>query len=232
MEDARDMLYFTTTDLKIGKKIPFYLPPSTPPLSLPKEITDSIPFSLKQLPQILDFFSIPSGSPQAHAVELTLRECEREPLVGETKFCSTSMESMAELACSALGSSVKFLATTLLKKSKSPSPTNNLQNYTLLQMPNEIKVSNYFACHIMAYPYAVHYCHSRLSHTKVFQCAMEGENGDQIQILATCHMDTLGFNPNHRAFRVLKAKPGTIPLCHIFPFTHRIWIPLSTFASA
>ncbi|XP_022136073.1 BURP domain-containing protein BNM2A-like [Momordica charantia] len=229
MEHMNDpaQIFFTINDLKLGKKLPLYLAPKDPSTSPPmvaKEIADSIPFSLEQLPEILRFFSFSPGSRQARAVETTLHQCEHKRVEGETKFCSTSMESMADFARLALGlaskSSLKHLVTTHLTKPRPPY----LQNYTLLQMPNA--VTKFLACHLMTYPYAVHYCHYLHGGDKALQILLEGDNGNVVMAAAVCHMDTSGWTPDHVSFRVLKTKPGIVPICHIFPPNDLILIPM------
>ncbi|XP_022135717.1 BURP domain-containing protein BNM2C-like [Momordica charantia] len=232
MNDPSNMIFFTTDDLKLGKKLPLNLPPkdpSTTPPMWPKEMADSIPFSLEQLPQILNFFSFSLGSPQAQAVESALHRCDIEPNKGETKFCGTSMESMADSARSAFGlgskSSVKYLATSAHSTRSRPP---YLQNYTLLQMPNEIAAPKFLACHAIPYPYAVHYCHYLEGDNKVLQIPLEGENGNVVMAAAVCHVDTSEWSPEHVSFKVLKSKPGMTPVCHVFPPNDLIWIPMDT----
>ncbi|XP_022135997.1 BURP domain-containing protein BNM2C-like [Momordica charantia] len=218
-----EMIFFTMEDLKLGKKLPFYFPTKDSfPHYFPKEIADSIPFSLKQLPQILSLFSLPSGSPQAQAVEDTLWLCEQHPMKGEIKLCRTSSKSMLDSARSILGlpknSPMKNLTTSHLS-----NPHTIFQNYTLSQMPKEIAVPKFFACHSLPYPYAVYLCHSPGGDAKVMQLPLEGDNGDRVEAIAVCHMDTSDWRSNHPSFRVLKTKPGT-PVCHVFAETDFLWM--------
>ncbi|KAI7980215.1 BURP domain-containing protein BNM2A [Camellia lanceoleosa] len=97
--DPSLIMFFFLEDLKVGKRIPIYFPkrdPSSSPHFLPKEESDSIPFSLELLPNLLRIFSFPQGSPQAQAMESTLRQCEVKPIKGESKTCATSLESMLD----------------------------------------------------------------------------------------------------------------------------------------
>uniref|UniRef100_A0A5B6ZYA8 Putative BURP domain-containing protein 17-like n=1 Tax=Davidia involucrata TaxID=16924 RepID=A0A5B6ZYA8_DAVIN len=57
-------VFFTVNDLKVGKKMAIYFPIKDSPHLLPKEEADSIPFSLPQLPHLLEFFSFSQDSPQ------------------------------------------------------------------------------------------------------------------------------------------------------------------------
>lgn len=226
------IVFFTINDLKVGKKLPIYFPkrdPSKSPPFLPKEKADQIPFSFKQLPQILSSFSFPSNSPQAQAVKETLQQCELKPIKGETKFCATSMESMLDFVktsliipkkSSPLSSSFKLLKTSHLTKSNV-----HLQNYTIFDTPKLISAPKLVACHTMPYPYAIYYCHYQEGDNNVLKIALEGENGDRVDALAICHMDTSQWSPTHPSFQVLKLQPGDMPICHFFPADDFVWIP-------
>lgn len=224
-------VFFTMNDLKQGKKLPIYFPkrdPSKSPPFLPKEKADSIPFSLKKLPQILSFFSFPSASPQAQAVKETLQQCELKPIMGETKFCATSMESMLDFVATALGGGPKS-SPKLLTTSHDLNKHSNVrfQNYTFVGAPKEIAAPRLVACHTMPYPYAVYYCHFQEADNSVLKIPLEGENGDRVDALAVCHMDTSQWSSSHPAFRELKIEPGTIPVCHFFPADDFVWIPVA-----
>ncbi|XP_023531754.1 BURP domain protein USPL1-like [Cucurbita pepo subsp. pepo] len=222
------IVFFTINDLKQGKKLPIYFPkrdPSKSPPLLPKEQADPIPFSLKKLPQILSYFSYPSNSPQAQAVKETLEQCELKPIKGETKFCATSMESMVNFVRTAFGPKTHYevLTTSHLTKSNV-----HLQNYTFIEAPEEIAAPRLVACHTMPYAYAVYYCHYQKGDNNVLKIQLEGENGDRVEALAICHMDTSQWSPSHPSFQVLKIQPGTIPVCHFFPADDFVWIPVPT----
>ncbi|OMO86315.1 hypothetical protein COLO4_21242 [Corchorus olitorius] len=222
-------VFFTLNQLKLGKTMPIYFPkndPSKSPQLLPKEEADSIPFSLKQLPYLLQLFSFSQGSPQAIAMENTLRECETKAIKGETKFCATSLDSMFDFARTIFGldSQFQIVATRhLITKSNT-----HFQNYTILETPEEIPAPKMVACHTMPYPYAVLYCHSQETENKVFKVSLGGENGDRVEAVAVCHMDTSQWTPNHVSFRVLGIEPGTPGVCHFFPADNFVLIPLPT----
>lgn len=224
--DTSSMIFFAVKDLKVGKKLPIYFPkrdPSTSPHLLPREEADPIPFSSKQLPYLLEFFSFSSDSPQAKAMKDTLKECETKPLKGETKFCATSLESMLDFTRGIMGleySPFQVLSTSHLTKS-----TKLYQNYTFLKMPEEIPAPKMVACHTMPYPYTIFYCHSQHSENKVFKVTLGGENGDLVEAIAVCHMDTSQWSPDHVSFRVLGVQPGTSSVCHFFPADNFVWVP-------
>ncbi|XVE93228.1 hypothetical protein REPUB_Repub01dG0172300 [Reevesia pubescens] len=226
--DRSVMVFFTLNDLKVGKSMPIYFPKkdlSTSPHFLPRNEADSIPFSLKEFHHLLQFFSFLQDSPQAKAMESTLRECETNAIKGETKFCATSLESMLDFARSIFGLNCQFkiLTTTHLIKS-----STLFQNYTILETPEEILAPMMVACHTVPYPYAVLYCHSQETENRVFKVSLGGENGDRVEAIAVCHSDTSQWSRNHVSFRVLGIEPGTPGVCHFFPADNFVLIPAHT----
>ncbi|XP_021829903.1 BURP domain protein USPL1-like [Prunus avium] len=226
--DPSVMIFLTLEDLKEGKTMAIYFPkrnPSKSPHLLPREEADQIPFSSKQLLHLLHFFSFSQDSPQAKAMEDTLRECEIEPIKGEIKSCATSLESMLDFTRGVFGVDTPFsvVATAHLTNS-----TTNFQNYTILEEPKEISAPKMVACHTMPYPYAVFYCHSQQSVNRVFKVLLGGEDGDRVEAVAVCHLDTSQWSPNHASFSVLRTKPGASAVCHFFPADNPVWVPLST----
>ncbi|KAI6701217.1 hypothetical protein NL676_015541 [Syzygium grande] len=226
--DPRSMIFFTLDDLKPGKTIPIYFPkrdPSSSPHFLPREDTESIPFSSRDLPRLLDLFSFSSDSPQAKAMEDTLKHCETKPIEGETKSCATSLESMLDFVHGILGGkSPRFRA---ISTSHLIESSTRFQNYTILEAPRRVPASKMVACHTLPYPYAIFYCHSQESENKVFEVVLGGENGDMVKAVAVCHLDTSQWNRDHPSFRVLGVEPGTVPVCHFFPADNLVWVPIA-----
>ncbi|CAK8576483.1 unnamed protein product [Lathyrus sativus] len=64
--------------------------------------------------------------------------------------------------------------------------------------------------------------------TKVFKVTLVGDkNGDKMEALGMCHLDTTDWDPNHMIFRTLRVKPGkNTPVCHFFSINHLLWVPL------
>ncbi|KAL6213580.1 hypothetical protein ACLB2K_013027 [Fragaria x ananassa] len=226
--DPSHMIFFTINDLKVGKTMPIYFPkrnPSKSPRFFPRSEADSIPFSTEELPGLLEFFSFSKNSPQAKAMEDTLRQCEIEPIKGETKFCPTCLESMLDFSHGMLGPNTPFTAVATAHLTNS---TTLFQNYTILKEPKEIYAPKMVACHTMPYPYAVFYCHSQQSVNKVYKIELGGEDGDRVDAVAVCHLDTSEWSPNHVSFSVLRIKPGTSAVCHFFAADNLVWVPTST----
>ena len=147
--DPNIMVFFTMNDLKVGKTMPIYFPNkdfSTTPRLLPRDEASSIPFSLKELPNLLKFFAFSHDSPQGRAMEDTLKQCEVRPIKGENKLCATSLESMLDFTRGAFGLEEDFsvLTTTYLT-----NLSTSFQNYTILEVPKEILAPKMVACHTM-----------------------------------------------------------------------------------
>ncbi|KAJ0929104.1 putative BURP domain-containing protein [Helianthus annuus] len=217
-------VFFHINDLYSGKKMPIYFAvndPSTTPRLLTREQSDSIPFSSSKLSYLLKLISLANGSPQALAMQQTLKQCELEATPGETRFCASSLESMLDLTRGIMGMvKLKALTTNIHNLSNTL-----LQEYTFLNEPLEINVSNMVACHTMAYPYVVYYCHGQKGYNRVFEISLGGENGNIVDAIAVCHMDTSNWDSDHVAFRVLGVQPGSSPVCHFLPADNIVWIP-------
>jgi hypothetical protein len=223
--DPSLMVFFTLKDLKVGKKMQIYFPkrdPSTSPKLWSKEEAESLPFSSNQLSYLLKFFSFSTNTPQAMAMENTLKECESKPIKGEVKFCATSLESMLEFTQNVLGSKSEIQVYATLHKTKS---SVTFQNYTIVEILMEILAPKIVACHTMPYTHAVFYCHSQESENRVYKVLLGGENGDKVEAMVVCHMDTSQWSPSHVSFQVLGVTPGSSSVCHFFPADNYIWVP-------
>ncbi|CAK8568934.1 unnamed protein product [Lathyrus sativus] len=223
--DPSLMVFFTLKDLKVGKKMQIYFPkrdPSTSPKLWSKEEAESLPFSSNQLSYLLKFFSFSPNTPQAMAMENTLQECESKHIKGEVKFCATSLQSMLEFTQNTLGSNSEIQVYATLHKTKS---SVTFQNYTIVEILMEILAPKMVACHTVPYPFAVFYCHSQESENRVYKVLLGGENGDKVEAMVVCHMDTSQWAPSHVSFQVLGVTPGSSSVCHFFPADNYIWIP-------
>jgi hypothetical protein len=98
-----------------------------------------------------------------------------------------------------------------------------LQKYTI-EGAKKLAANTAVVCHKQKYPYAVFYCHKTTT-TKAYAVSLVGEDGTKAKAVAVCHTDTAKWNPKHLAFRVLKVKPGTSPVCHFLPEDHVVWVP-------
>ncbi|KVI01978.1 BURP domain-containing protein [Cynara cardunculus var. scolymus] len=217
-------VFFRVNDLYLGKKMMIYFAGNdnfAHTRLLSRDEADSIHFSSSKLPYLLDFFKFSKESPQAKAMETTLKQCELKSKGGEIKFCATSLESMLDMARGVLGVvKPKVLTTKILN-----SNHTLFQRYTFMEKPMEIYAPKMMACHTMAYPYLVYYCHGQKGHfNRVFKIALRGENGERVEGVGICHMDTSTWDPDHVAFQVLGGQPGSSPVCHFLPVDNLVWL--------
>ncbi|KAK9077304.1 hypothetical protein SSX86_005641 [Deinandra increscens subsp. villosa] len=228
-DDPTLSVFFKVNDLYLGKKMPIYFATndkSNRAYLLSQQEVDSIPFSSKKLPYLLKFFSISNTSPQAEAMKTTLNLCEHKPKEDEFKFCVTSLESMLNMTREIFGLVKPKVLTTKIFNSNHTL----FQWYTFVEKPVEIyNLSKMVACHAKAYPYLVYYCHGQKGHltNRVFKIALGGENGERVEAVAICHMDTSTWDPEHVAFRVLGGRPGGFPVCHFLPADNLVWVASS-----
>ncbi|XP_021896737.1 BURP domain protein USPL1-like [Carica papaya] len=221
-------IFVTINTLEIGKRMRLYFnskDPSISPHLLPREETDSIPFSSSKLPYLLEFFSLSATSPQAKSMAYTLKECEDADAVKEeVKFCATSLESMLDSLQTIFGSNPHLKVLTTRFKTKLPATL--LQNYTILEAPKEIFGAKMVACHTMPYPYAVFFCHGggESGWNRVFEVSLGGDNGESVEAVVVCHMNTSEWDPDHASFRLLNVQPRTCPVCHVLPLDDLVWV--------
>ncbi|OMO59836.1 hypothetical protein CCACVL1_24584 [Corchorus capsularis] len=214
-------IYFLQKDLRAGTKanLPFFVKQAMETKKfLPYTVAESMPFSSDRFPEILKHYSIEAGSMEAKAMNVTIRNCARASSysIGEDKYCATSLKSFIDLGVSKLGKNIKLLAREIEDETKSPLFT--IGSGVRIMGKKEI------VCHSMPYPYVVFACHS-IENTVVYRVPLLGINGGRKALaLAVCHLDTSGWDPNHPSFRILKIKPGTLPVCHfLYPDT-LVWV--------
>ncbi|WOK98568.1 BURP domain-containing protein 3-like [Canna indica] len=215
-DDPSVAFFFLEKDLHPGATMNLHFTKATSGASfVTKKEADSIPFSSDKLPEILGRFSVAPGSDEAKAMKTTLHECELPAVRGEKRYCATSLESMVEFTFSTLGTRDVAAASTAVSKAGTPR-----QRYTI----TDVKATagdKLVACQ-EAYAYAVFYCHATAT-TKAYTVRLAGADGTVVEAAAVCHTDTKAWNPNHLAFKVLKVKPGTVPVCHFLPEDHLVW---------
>ncbi|CAI9267918.1 unnamed protein product [Lactuca saligna] len=220
-DDPNVALFFLENDLHQGKEMKLHftkVDPTQKPTFLPRQTADSIPFSSNKLPQIYNKFSIKPDSLEAKIMKQTLTQCESEGIKGEEKYCATSLESMVDFSTTKLGKKVKAISTEVNVKESTP-----LQKYTI-EGAKKLVADRAVVCHRKNYAYAVFYCHKTVG-TRAYVVSLVGENGNKAKAVAVCHKDTSKWNPKHLAFKVLKVKPGSVPVCHFLPEDHVVWVP-------
>ncbi|CAA7025922.1 unnamed protein product [Microthlaspi erraticum] len=184
---------------------------------LPRGEAETVPFGSEKFSEILNTFSVKPGSEEAEMMKKTIEECEARRVGGEDKYCATSLESMVDFSVSKLGNRVRAVSTEVAKDN-APMQKYKIAAAGVKKLSDDKSV----VCHKEKYPFAVFYCHKAMM-TTVYAVPLEGENGMRAKAVAVCHKNTSAWNPNHLAFKVLKVKPGTVPVCHFLPETHVVW---------
>ncbi|XP_076926952.1 BURP domain-containing protein 6-like [Bidens hawaiensis] len=211
-------LLFLEKDLQQGEEMKLHFLKNYENIAfLPRQISDSIPFSSKDLPEIYSRFSVLPDSVDAKIMKHTLNLCEYKAIKGEERTCVTSLESMVDFSTSQLGKRVKALSTEVNAKD-TPSQMYKIESVRMLA-PSEAVI-----CHKQNYVYAVFYCHIT-GGTRSHAVSLEGADGTKVKSVAICHNDTSNWNPKYLAFEVLKVKPGSVPICHFLPEEHILWVP-------
>lgn len=211
--------YFFQQDLHPGRKFPAFQfqPSALANISfLPTQVAEAIPFATRKFSQILDTFSLEEASLEAHIMRTTIETCEAPADHGEEKFCATSLESLVNMSVAKLGKGARALSTEI---EKAPLTQELTIRKGVKRMGKKA-----VACHKMRYPYAVFYCHS-IAETESYKVPLVAADGTRAMAIATCHKDTSSWNPNHVSFKLLKVKPGTVPICHFLSLEGLLWLP-------
>ncbi|KFK27813.1 hypothetical protein AALP_AA8G433300 [Arabis alpina] len=178
---------------------------------------ETVPFGSEKFSEILNTLSVRPGSEEAEMMKKTIEECEAKRVGGEEKYCATSLESMVDFSVSKLGKDLRAVSTEVSKKNL-PMQSYKIAVAGVKKLADDKSV----VCHKQKYPFAVFYCHKAMM-TSVYAVPLQGADGTRAKAVAVCHKDTSAWNPNHLAFKVLKVKPGTVPVCHFLPETHVVW---------
>ncbi|WZZ01215.1 hypothetical protein YC2023_073543 [Brassica napus] len=185
---------------------------------LPRGEAETVPFGSEKFSEILNTFSVKPGSGEAEMMKKTIEECEAKRVGGEEKYCATSLESMVDFSVSKLGKDHVRAVSTEVAEKNAPMQKYRIAAAGVKKLSDDKSV----VCHKQKYPFAVFYCHKAMM-TSVYAVPLEGENGLRAKAVAVCHKNTSAWNPNHLAFKVLKVKPGSVPVCHFLPETHVVW---------
>ncbi|ERN04703.1 hypothetical protein AMTR_s00076p00180150 [Amborella trichopoda] len=122
-----------------------------------------------------------------------------------------------------LEANLQVLATTMHNKGEM-NPL--VQAYIVQDIPVQMTLPSLVVCHTISYPYAVFYCHNVIK-AKAFKAKLEGEDGNKVDAVAICHLDTSSWDPNHVSFKVLGSKPGVEPVFHFLPEDNLVWLTKS-----
>ena len=215
--DPAVALFFLEKDMLPGQKMNLHFIKNSNDATFSPQSEHQIIFSSKNLPDILNHFSVKPESLEAQIIKNTIKRCEAPAIKGEEKYCATSLESMIDFSISKLGTKVQAISTEVEKETQK-------QEYTIGVGVKKMAGDESVACHKENYPYAVFYCHVTQT-TRAYMVPLVGADGTTAKAVAVCHIDTSEWNPMHLAFQVLKVKPGTVPICHFLPEDHIIWVP-------
>ncbi|WMV14664.1 hypothetical protein MTR67_008049 [Solanum verrucosum] len=211
--------YFLENDLEKGNIINFpSLKNKNEAPIWPRQFVESIPFSSKKIPEILNHFSI-NSSKDAETIKETIKFCEAPTKKGQKQNCATSLESMVDFGIFMLGTNnVKVIATEVQGENQML-----LQKYTIEEV-EQIGEGVNMVCHKLNYAYAVHFCHGG-GITKTFMVSMIGVDGTKVKAVSICHKDTSLWNPKGLPFVVLNVKPGTTTICHFLQDDQIAFLP-------
>eukprot|EP00252_Welwitschia_mirabilis_P014414 TRINITY_DN3167_c0_g1_i1.p1 TRINITY_DN3167_c0_g1~~TRINITY_DN3167_c0_g1_i1.p1 ORF type:complete len:386 (+),score=-14.04 TRINITY_DN3167_c0_g1_i1:53-1210(+) len=214
-------VFLLREDLRVGKRLNLQLRNADDAATayfLPRAVSEAIPFSSEKLSVAMKKLGVEPQAETAEAMKETLAECERPAVVGEKKFCATSLESMVDFARSSLNAQhVEAMVTDDVEKGR--------RGYAIVGLSWSPRARKSVACHEQNYPYAVFYCHETEG-TDTAKVALKREDdGSRLEAVAVCHSDTSAWNPRHVAFKLLKIQPGSAPVCHFLPTNHIVWVP-------
>ncbi|KAK8543383.1 hypothetical protein V6N12_015933 [Hibiscus sabdariffa] len=219
IQQQRRPFFFFQETLFPGTKVnlPRLLQKSPTATFLPQQIAESLaPMSNDNLPEILKNLSLKAESKGAVYVQVAVKNCARDEMEGEAKYCAASLESFVDSGVSVMGKNIRLLWHELAEGTKNPM-------FTIGPGAGEMGENN-IVCHKMKYPYAVYLCHS-IEKTEVYKVPLVSDDGTKANAMVACHKDTSAWSPNHVAFKILKVKPGSVPICHFLGRDTLVWIP-------
>jgi BURP domain len=188
---------------------------------VPRPQSDAVPFSTKNLPELFDHFSMIPGTKEANHLQKLVADCEKPNLIGETKFCATSLESMIDNVVSLLGTRDVQVLTTMINAGKGMARDETLVYKTTTPVKKFPDHTKLVVCHPSPTGQVVHYCHTNIAY-RGFIVPLIGNDGSTVSAVTICHHDTVNFNPGF--FEVLKMEPGSQPICHFLPENHILWV--------
>lgn len=69
-----------------------------------------------------------------------------------------------------------------------------------MDAPQKVEAPNIVECCTMTYTYAIFNYHYTIIKNKVFKGFIQGEDGDRVEAIAICHLDTSEWSPSHVTF--------------------------------
>ncbi|TVU51054.1 hypothetical protein EJB05_02459 [Eragrostis curvula] len=180
---------------------------------------DGVPFSLNKMDQILTMFKVVPGSERANQIAATLHTCQgiSSP---DSHTCATSQQAEAEFAAEILGTVNPRRVVTVVH-----GADNEPEQYTVARISRIGGADQLVACHPMAYPYMVRYCH-RPAEVEALIVQLTGIDfgGAGATAVAICHKNTDTWD--QRYFNMLNADRGE-EICHFMPQNYVLWLKIS-----
>lgn len=224
-------VFFFHDMLRPGSIITPTIPPTTSlPTLLPSDVASSIPFSTERLSDIITMFA-PASLSMTKEIRWTLDTCEHpRTLPGQKAGCATSLESLAELPASLLGTHKvrAFSAADLPVEAPGTRALRGRYNVTAVRKVSG-ESSEIVTCHDLTYPYAVYYCHTANPTAAYTVTLASVEDGARVpatmEVLAVCHLDTSKWSPRNLFFELHNLQPGEVTVCHFLTKLSIIWVP-------
>ncbi|EEC80458.1 hypothetical protein OsI_22663 [Oryza sativa Indica Group] len=251
MQQLADVFFFRDA-LRPGSVITPTIPPTTSlPAFLPRHVADAIPFSADRFADVLAMFA-PASLAMAREIRWALDTCGQRAaalLPGEKAGCATSLESLADLAASLLGTrDVRAFSAADLPTDAATTPARRGRyNVTSVRelsamagsgssSSSEPAPAAVVACHDLTYPYAVFYCHSTKPTAAYAVTLVAATTGDgdgegeaaspaKMEALAVCHLDTSRWRADNPFFVAHGVKPGEVSVCHFLTKLSIVWVP-------
>lgn len=219
-------VFFFRDVLRPGSVITPTIPATTslPPL-LPRHEADSLPFSTERFADIVAMLA-PASLGMAAEMRWTLDTCEHpRPLPGERAGCATSLEALAQLPATLLGTRNlrAFSGDMPIDPAGSPAQRGRY-NVTAVAKLSESPAAA--TCHDLTYPYAVFYCHTT-NPAATYMVTLVAQDGraPAMKALAVCHLDTSLWSPRQPFLVAHNLKPGDVAVCHFLSKLSIIWVP-------
>ncbi|KAK9999270.1 hypothetical protein SO802_018873 [Lithocarpus litseifolius] len=209
-----DTTFFIETNLRPGKRMKLHFNTANGATFLPHQVAKFIPFSSDKLPEILNCFSVNEKSEEAKIIKSTIVTCESPCTDREDGLCAKSLKSLVDFIRTKLGKNVQVLSNQVPKETKK-------QEYRITGV-RRINANKGVLCHKKNYAYAVFYCHETHD-AGTYMAPLVSSDGTKVNAIATCHTNASVAN----TFKVLKVKPGTIPICHFLASDTLLWVPNS-----
>uniref|UniRef100_A0A0E0E166 BURP domain-containing protein n=1 Tax=Oryza meridionalis TaxID=40149 RepID=A0A0E0E166_9ORYZ len=250
MQQLADVFFFRDA-LRPGSVITPTIPPTTSlPAFLPRHVADAIPFSADRFADVLAMFA-PASLAMAREIRWALDTCGQRAaalLPGEKAGCATSLESLADLAASLLGTrDVSAFSAADLPTDTATTPARrgrynvtSARELSAMAGPGSSSSSSepapaaVVACHDLTYPYAVFYCHSTEPTAAYAVTLVAATTGDgdgeaaspaKMEALAVCHLDTSRWRADNPFFVAHGVKPGEVSVCHFLTKLSIVWVP-------